>query len=45
VGEEEGGSDADLATLQEQGLDTNTQLLEVFQQKARANRSARDEPG
>ncbi len=45
VGEEEGGNDADLATLQEQGLDTNTQLLEVFQQKARANRSARDEPG
>jgi len=38
-------TEADLARLQEQGLDTNTRLLEIFQEKARANRSARDESG
>jgi len=38
-------SNADLDRLQEQGLDSNTQLLEIFNQKARTNRSARDGSG
>ena len=38
-------SNADLARLQEQGLDSNTRLLEIFNQKARTNRSARDGSG
>jgi len=38
-------SNIDLARLQEQGLDSNTQLLEIFNQKARTNRSARDGSG
>ncbi len=38
-------SNADLTRLQEQGLDSNTQLLEIFNQKARTNRSARDGTG
>lgn len=38
-------SNIDLTRLQEQGLDSNTQLLEIFNQKARTNRSARDGSG
>ena len=38
-----GGDEADAARLTEDGIEANAQLLEVFRQEARANRSARDE--
>jgi len=43
TGEENGDSDA-LATLEEEALQRNAQLREVFTQKARSGRSGRDEP-
>ncbi|MBL7166682.1 MAG: DNA primase [Dehalococcoidales bacterium] len=40
-----GGTDIDVTQLSQEGIETNIQLQEVFQQEARANRSARDESG
>lgn len=40
---EAGGAGADIARLEEDGIETNTELKEVFTQRARATRSIRDE--
>jgi DNA primase len=40
-----GGTDIDVTQLSQEGIEANIQLQEVFQQEARANRSARDESG
>ena len=40
---EAGGSAAELAKLEEEGIEISTQLREVFAQKGRAKRSTRDE--
>ena len=39
------GTGADVAKLEEEGIDTSIQLGEVFNQKDRVSRSARDESG
>ncbi|HUV43577.1 MAG TPA: DNA primase [Dehalococcoidales bacterium] len=39
------GTNIDVTQLSQEGIEANIQLQEVFQQEARANRSARDESG